>query len=70
MKPPEPYYDSALIGQCDGCGMVTAIDLVPTPENFKAITYPGRTIRTVPKATALEMWKHAGKCRCKIGFGL
>jgi hypothetical protein len=65
MKPnPEPQYDTALIGQCDGCGMVTAIDMVPTPENFKVMRHPGRTIRTVSKAVALEMWKRAGKCKC------
>ena len=53
----------ALIGQCDICGNVTAIDLVATPENERAMQYPDRTVLRVPKDEAWALWETCAR-RC------
>jgi hypothetical protein len=55
----------ALIRQCDGCGMTTAFDLDPTPENEALMRHDGQTVLTVSKDEAKELWKNSGKCKCK-----
>jgi hypothetical protein len=55
---------TALIRQCDVCGMTTAIDLDPTPENFKTMQFFGQYVREVSREKAMELWKKAGKCKC------
>ena len=60
--PPAPC--SAFIRECDTCKMVTAIDLDPTPEHLKEMCYYGQTIRTVPHAEAMRLWKTSGRCKC------
>ena len=54
---------SALIGECDTCGNITAIDLNDTPEHWKEMQYPGRTVKRMPKDEALALWRERGK-RC------
>ena len=53
----------ALIGQCDVCGNVTAIDLVAAPENERAMQYPDRTVIRMPKEEAWALWEARAK-RC------
>ena len=55
---------SAFIRQCDTCGTTTAIDLDPTPEHWREMCLYGQTIRTMPEAEAMELWKTAGRCKC------
>ena len=53
----------ALVGLCDICGNVTAIDLVATPENERAMQYPDRTVLRMPKEEAWALWEaHARRC--------
>ena len=54
---------SALIGECDTCGNITAIDLDDTPEHWTEMQYPGRTVKRLPKEEALSLWRERGK-RC------
>lgn len=56
-------HGSALIGECDTCGNITAIDLDDTPEHWKEMQYPGRTVKRLPKDEALALWRERGK-RC------
>ena len=53
----------ALIAQCDICGNITAIDMVATPENERAMQYPDRTVLKMPKEEALALWEARAK-RC------
>jgi hypothetical protein len=43
---------SALLGICDTCGGITAIDMDGTPENAREMAMPGRTVRWVSKIEA------------------
>lgn len=52
----------ALVAQCDICGNITAIDLDATTANVKAMQYPDRTVRILPKEEALELWRNARRC--------
>lgn len=54
---------SALVGECDTCGNITAIDLDDTPEHWKEMQYLGRTVKRLPKDEALALWRERGK-RC------
>ena len=54
---------SALIGECDTCENITAIDLDDTPEHWKEMQRPGRTVKRLPKDEALVLWQERGK-RC------
>jgi hypothetical protein len=64
-SPPLPApTGSAFIRQCDTCGMTTAIDLDPTPEHWREMCLYGQTIRTIPEAEAMELWKTSGRCKC------
>ena len=53
----------ALVGLCDICGNLTAIDLDATPENERAMQYPDRTVIRMPKDVAWALWEaHAKRC--------
>lgn len=58
-----PRPGSALIGECDICGNITAIDLDDTPENWKAMQFPDRTVKRVSKIEAITLWQERGR-RC------
>jgi hypothetical protein len=55
---------SAFIRQCNGCNQVTAIDLDPTPERYRELCLYGETVRLVSKASAMEQWNNARRCKC------
>ena len=61
--PLPPATGSALVGECDTCGNITAIDLDDTPEHWNEMQYPGRTVKRLPKDEALALWRERGK-RC------
>lgn len=54
--------NTALIRICNGCGVVTAIDMDNTPEHKKDMELHGHTIYEV--SDAMTYWKTAGKCKC------
>lgn len=54
---------NALIGQCDICGNITAIDLDATRENAKAMQHQDRTVRVATKEEALALWR-TNRRRC------
>ena len=58
-----PATGSALIGECDTCGNITAIDLDDTPEHWREMQHPGRTVKRLPKDEALVLWRERGR-RC------
>lgn len=67
-KPPTdarlaPSGGSALIGECDTCGNITAIDLDDTTEHEKEMQHAGRTVKRVTKEEALALWRKCGE-RC------
>ena len=57
---------SALIRTCDGCGMVTAIDLDAMPQYRAEMRMRGQTVREVDHETAMLAWKTAGPCKCRL----
>lgn len=63
IPPLPPANGSTLIGECDICGNITAIDLDDTPEHWKEMQHPGRTVKRLPKDEALALWRERGK-RC------
>ena len=57
-----PATDYALIGRCDTCGNITAVDLDGTPKHEREMQMPGRTVLRVTKAEAEAAWKTARRC--------
>lgn len=52
----------ALIGVCDVCGMVNAIDLDASEKSEREMQDVDRTVKRVTREEALEAWKGAGRC--------
>jgi hypothetical protein len=63
-----PHYtpQMALVGECNTCGNITAIDLVDTAEHWEEMQRPGRTVKRLPKDEALALWQERGR-RCDHG---
>lgn len=57
---------TALIRICDGCGVVTAVDMENTPGHKAEMYVRGQTIQEVTKEDALLIWKKAGRCMCAM----
>lgn len=52
----------ALLGRCDTCENITAVDLDGTPKHEREMQMPGRTVLRVTKAEAEAAWKTARRC--------
>lgn len=59
---PNTTTEYALIGCCDICGKVTAVDLDGTPEHEREMQMEDRTVIRVTKNEAKEAWNTAGCC--------
>lgn len=55
----------ALVGRCDTCGNINAVDLDGTPEHEREMQHPGRTVKRVTEAEALRLWKLSARCEHK-----
>ena len=56
---------TAFVRLCNGCGIITAIDLDPTPEHWEEMSLEGQTVYVIPREEAIKRFKTAGKCKCK-----
>lgn len=56
---------SALIRRCDGCQVVTAIDLDNTLKHKREMQMIGQTVYEVSEDDARTHFKSAGPCQCK-----
>jgi len=56
--------NDALIRRCDGCHMVTAVDMDNTLENKREMQVMGQTVTEVTEEQAHEAWKNARPCQC------
>lgn len=52
----------ALIGRCDTCGNINAVDLDGTPEHEREMQAEGRTVERVTETDALRLWKLSARC--------
>ena len=62
MSVPQPELLTALIGRCDICGTVNAIDLDWSPENECRMQDKDRTVTRHTEADAMALWRTAKRC--------
>lgn len=53
---------TALIGRCDICGTVNAVDLAWSPQNEKEMQDKDRTVTRHTRAEAIALWNNAKRC--------
>ena len=52
----------ALIGRCDICGGINAVDLDGTSENERGMQMEHRTVVRVTREEAARLWHESGRC--------
>ena len=52
----------ALVGRCDTCGNINAVDLDGTPEHEREMQAEGRTVERVTEEEACRLWPMAKRC--------